>query len=107
MRGWRMVGANAKQRGTQLGSHLTQLWVWEYFHTRRLCKDCFLRCVIPPEMTGTNHCKQEGCCIFGRGRMESCSLLHTLQCMGTHRASSKGFLVLGLKKGVTHTSDMA
>jgi len=48
-----------------------------------------------------------GCWIFGRERLESHSPFPTTPCVGTHKARSRRPLALGLKKGVTHTSDMA
>lgn len=52
-----------------------------------LWKTLFNACSHP---TGISYCKQEGCCIFGRKTLESCSLLLTRQHMGICKARSKG-----------------
>lgn len=81
--------------------------LWSISAPRGFVEACFLQRMLPSETTGIDCCKQEGCCIFGRKRLESCSLLPTRQHMGICNARSKGCLELKVEKGVTDTADMA
>lgn len=98
----------AVQSGPELGSRLTWLWALEYFHTQRLCGRLFSAPHAPTRDNGNPLLQTGGMLHFWQGKAgklqpaSHCAMRGHPQSKG-----SKGCLALGLKKGVTHTSDMA